>query len=70
MNEMSYLKKKKEKISLKQYPNEFFSLKSFSTSTAALITPKGIDPITWDWSHFENILEENMVNFQNEGWGL
>ena len=25
--------------------------------------------MTWDWSHFEDILEENMVNLQNEGWG-
>ena len=25
--------------------------------------------MTWGWSHFEDILEENMVNLQNEGWG-
>ena len=27
------------------------------------IAPKRIEPMTWDWSHFEDILEENMVNF-------
>ena len=25
--------------------------------------------MSWGWSHFEDILEENMLNFQNEGWG-
>ena len=35
----------------------------------SLITPKRIEPITWDWSHFEDILEENMVYLQNEGLG-
>jgi len=25
--------------------------------------------MTWDWSHFEDISEENMINFQNEGYG-
>ena len=35
----------------------------------SLIIPKRIDPITWYWSHFENVLKENMVHFQNEGWG-
>ena len=35
----------------------------------SLITPKRIEPITWDWSHFKDILEENMINSQNEGWG-
>ena len=33
----------------------------------SLIAPKRIEPITWDWSHIEDILEGNMVNFQNEG---
>ena len=33
----------------------------------SLITPKRIYLIIWDWSHFKNILEENMVNIQNEG---
>ena len=33
----------------------------------SLITPKRIEPITWEWSHFENILKENAMNFQNEG---
>ena len=33
-----------------------------------LIAPKWIEPITWDWSHFEDILKENMMYFQNEGW--
>ena len=35
----------------------------------SLIAPKWIGPITWDWSHFEDILEENRLNSQNEGWG-
>ena len=35
----------------------------------SLIAPKRIEPITWDWSHFEDILKENMMYFQNEGWG-
>ena len=28
----------------------------------SLKSPKQIEPITWDWSHFEDILEENMVD--------
>ena len=36
----------------------------------SLIAPKRIEPITWDWSHIEDILEENMVSFQNEGKGV
>ena len=36
----------------------------------SLIAPKRIEPITWEWSHIEDILEENMVNFQNEGKGV
>ena len=32
----------------------------------SLITPKRIEPITWDVSHFEDILKENKVNFQNK----
>ena len=35
----------------------------------SLIAPKRIEPIIWNWSQFENILEKNMVNFQNKGWG-
>ena len=33
-----------------------------------LITSKRFEIETWGWSHFEDILEENMLNFQNEGW--
>ena len=32
----------------------------------SLITPKRIEPITWNGSHFEDILKENKVNFQNK----
>ena len=35
----------------------------------SLIAPKRIEPITWNWYQFEDILEENMVNFQNKWWG-
>ena len=35
----------------------------------SLIAPKRIEPITWDWSHFEDILKENMVNLLNKWWG-
>ena len=35
----------------------------------SLIAPKRIEPITWDWSHFEDILKENMVNFKIRGKG-
>ena len=34
----------------------------------SLIAPKRIEPITWNRSQFEDILEENMVNFQNKVW--
>ena len=34
----------------------------------SLIAPKRIEPVTWNCSHFEYVLEENMVNFQNKGW--
>jgi hypothetical protein len=33
----------------------------------ALITPKRIELITWDWSHFKEIFKENLINFPNEG---
>ena len=39
---------------------DFFSQNVF-------LRPRGLKPITWDWSHFEGFSEENMVNFQNEG---
>ena len=29
----------------------------------SLIASNWIEPITWDWSLFEDILEENTVNF-------
>ena len=35
----------------------------------SLITLKRIELITRDWSQFEDILVENMINYQNEGWG-
>ena len=36
----------------------------------SLKTPKRIESITWDWTHYEDILEEIMVNFQYEGLGV
>ena len=35
----------------------------------SLIAPKRIEPVTWNWSHFDDILKENMVNLLNEGQG-
>ena len=35
----------------------------------SLITHEWIELLTWDWSHFEDILEENMIDFQNKGKG-
>ena len=29
----------------------------------SLITHEWIELLTWDWSHFEDILEENTANF-------
>ena len=34
-----------------------------------LITSKRFEIETWGWSHFKDIIKDNMVNFQNEGWG-
>ena len=34
-----------------------------------LITSKRFEIESWDWSHFEDILEDNLLNFQDEGWG-
>ena len=34
-----------------------------------LLPPSTVKPITWEWSHFEDILGDNTVNSQNEGWG-
>ena len=36
----------------------------------SLMTPKRIESITWDWTHYEDILEEIMVNFQYEELGV
>ena len=35
----------------------------------SLIAFKRIELITRDWSEFEDILEENMIDFQNKGKG-
>ena len=45
--------------------------KSFRSLGAILLLlpPSTVKPITWEWSHFEDILEENTLNSQNEGWG-
>ena len=42
---------------------------SFLDSSTSFFNPKRIEPLTWNWSQFEDILEENMVNFQDKGCG-
>ena len=42
----------------------------FIVRLVSLMAPKRIESITWDWTHFEDILEEIMINFQYEGLGV
>ena len=50
-----------------QNPQWWWWVLAFLSIFLWLITSKRFEIESWDQSHFEDILEENMLNFQNEG---